>query len=148
MVSRRILAYSGRRRLRRQTVTAFAFAALFVVALAASLALRLWLAFRQVGHVAARRDAVPLAFADRIAPSAHQKAADYTVARTRLGVAETLAETLVLVALTLGGGLAALVGWTSSLPLGGLAQDLALIVAVAVLSGLVGLPFAYRQTFV
>ena len=54
----------------------------------------------------------PPAFADRIGLPAHRKAADYTVARTRLGVAETLAETAVLVALTLGGGLAALVAWT------------------------------------
>jgi STE24 endopeptidase len=128
-------------------VTAFAFAALFVVALAASLALRLWLAFRHVGHVAARRDAVPPAFADRIAPSAHRKAADYTVARTRLGVAETLVETVLLVALTLGGGLAALVAWTDVLPFGGMGRDLALIVIVAVISGVVGLPFSYVQTF-
>ena len=147
MDSRRILAYSGRRRLRRQTVTASAFAALFVVALAASLALRLWLAYRHATHVAARRDAVPAAFADRIALSAHRKAADYTVARTRLGAAETLAETVVLVALTLGGGLAALVAWTDVLPFGVMGRDLVLIVAVAVISGVVGLPFSYAQTF-
>jgi len=128
-------------------LTAPAFTAAFVVALALSLALQLWLARRHMTHVASHRDAVPPAFAERIPLPAHRKAADYTVARTRLHVAETLAETALLIALTLGGGLAALVGWTSSLPLGGLAQDLALIVAVAVLSGLVGLPFAYRQTF-
>ena len=51
--------------------------------------------------------------------AAHRKAADYTVARTRLGVAETLVEAAVLLALTLGGGLAALVAWTDVLPLGG-----------------------------
>jgi STE24 endopeptidase len=128
-------------------LTAPAFTAAFVVALALSLALQLWLARRHMGHVARHRDLVPPAFADRIGLSAHRKAADYTVARTRLHIAEILVEAALLLALTLGGGLAVLIGWTSALPLGPLARDLALIVAVAVLSGVVGLPFAYRQTF-
>jgi STE24 endopeptidase len=128
-------------------VTAFAFTALFVAALAISLALRLWLARRQIAHVAAHRDAVPPAFADRVGLPAHRKAADYTVARTRLGIAESLAETALLAALTLGGGVAALVAWTATLPLAALGRDLVLLVAVAVISGAVGLPFSYRQTF-
>ena len=87
----RILAHYGTRRPARPivTVTAFAFAVLFVAALALSLAVRLWLARRHVAFVAAHRDAVPPAFADRIGLAAHQKAADYTIARMRLGVAET-----------------------------------------------------------
>jgi STE24 endopeptidase len=128
-------------------VTAFAFATLFVAALAFSLALRLWLAFRHIVYVKAHRDAVPPAFADRIGLPAHRKAADYTVARMHLGVAETLTETALLLAFTLGGGLAALVAFTDVLPFGGLIRDLILIVAVAVISGLVSLPFSYRQTF-
>ena len=125
----------------------FAFTLVFVAAFAISLALRLWLVRRHIAHVTAHRDEVPGAFADRIGLPAHRKAADYTVARTRLGVAETLVEAMVLVALTLGGGLAVLVAWTDVLPFGVLGRDLALIVAVAVISGLVSLPFSYRQTF-
>ena len=53
----------------------------------------------------------------------------------------------MLLAFTLGGGLAALVAFTDVLPFGGLVRDLILIVAVAVISGLVSLPFSYRQTF-
>jgi len=128
-------------------LTAQAFTVVFVAALAVSLALRLWLVRRHMAHVAAHRDAVPPAFADRVSLSAHQKAADYTVARVRLGVAEMLVETTLLVALTLGGGLAVLVAWTDVLPTGGLGRDLALIVAVALISGIVGLPFSYVQTF-
>jgi STE24 endopeptidase len=119
----------------------------FVAALAVSLALRIWLARRHITHVAAHRDAVPSAFADRVALPAHRKAADYTIARTHLGIAEALTEAAGLVLLTLGGVLAALVAWTDVLPLGGLARDLVLLVAVAVISGLVGLPFSYLQTF-
>ena len=128
-------------------MTATAFATLFIAALALSLALRLWLAFRHSSYVKAHRDAVPPAFADRIGLAAHQKAADYTVARVHLGIAETLTEAALLIALTLGGGLAALVAFTDVLPFGGQSRDLILIVAVAVISGLVSLPFSYRQTF-
>jgi STE24 endopeptidase len=128
-------------------VTAFAFATLFVAALALSLGLRLWLAFRHISYVKAHRDEVPPAFADRIGLPAHRKAADYTVARMHLGIAETLTEAALLLAFTLGGGLAALVAFTDVLPFAGLIRDLILIVAVAVISGLVSLPFSYRQTF-
>ena len=129
-------------------MSATAFTAVFLAALAVSLALRLWLAQRHVAHVAAHRDAVPPAFADRIGLAAHQKAAEYTIARTRFGMIETLFEALVLLALTLGGVLAALVTWTSSLAASSLWQDLALIVSVSVISAIVALPFTYWQTFV
>ena len=128
-------------------VTAAIFTALFAVALAAWLAAKLWLARRQVRFVAAHREGVPSAFAGRVALAAHQKAADYTVARVRLGIEETLAETALLMLLTLGGGLALLVAWTASIGVGPLASDVLLVVAVAVVGGLVGLPFAYAHTF-
>ena len=128
-------------------MTASIFAALFGAALLTSLVLHLWLARRHVAFVRAHRDAVPAAFAERIALPAHQKAADYTIARTRFGVAETLVETVLLVALTFGGGLAALVRLTDVLPFGGMVRDLLLIVGVTVISGLVSLPFSYWRTF-
>jgi len=128
-------------------MTAATFTLVFLVALALSLAAKLWLARRQIRFVAAHRAEVPPAFADRIALAAHQKAADYTVARTRFGIAETAVETVLLLALTLGGGLAALVAWTGSLGFPSLVQDLALIVAVALIAGAVGLPFSYVNTF-
>ncbi len=128
-------------------MTATAFATLFAVALVLFLALRLWLARRHTTYVAAHRASVPAAFAERIGLAAHQRAADYTMARTRLGIVETLVEVLVLVVLTFGGGLAALVAWTDSLPIGALWQDLALLASFAVITGLIGLPFSYVQTF-
>jgi STE24 endopeptidase len=42
-----------------------------------------WLVSRQVRHVATHRGAVPPAFAHRISLAAHQKAADYTLAKAR-----------------------------------------------------------------
>ncbi|HVN34047.1 MAG TPA: M48 family metallopeptidase [Casimicrobiaceae bacterium] len=128
-------------------MTPSALTVAFVALVTASLALQLWLARRHALHVASHRDAVPAAFADRVRLPAHQKAADYTVARTRLGMVEATVETVLLLALTVGGGLAALVAWTSDLPLPGLARDLALIVAVALIAGIVGLPLSYASTF-
>ena len=60
----------------------------FAAALLLGLALKFWLATRQVGHVAHHRDAVPAPFAERIALAAHQKAADYTITKARLGMLE------------------------------------------------------------
>jgi STE24 endopeptidase len=128
-------------------VTPALFTAAFVAALALSLTLQLWLARRHVRHVAAHRDRVPAAFADRIELPAHQRAADYTVARTRFGVVETLFEAGVLLALTLGGGIAALVALTGALDWSPLGQDLALVVALALVSGVLGLPFSWHRTF-
>lgn len=128
-------------------MTAATFTAVFLAMLAASLAAKLWLARRQSRFVAAHRAEVPSAFVDRIALAAHQKAADYTVVRTRFGIVETGVETVLLLALTFGGGLAALVEWTGSLGPGSLGADLALIVAVALLAGVIGLPLSYVNTF-
>src|SRR3954468_10340088 len=78
---------------------------LFLAALALSTGARFWLAFRQVRHVVANRASVPPGFEGRIPLSAHQKAADYTTAKTRLGMLETIASTLLVLAFTVGGGL-------------------------------------------
>jgi STE24 endopeptidase len=119
----------------------------FVVALVVSIALRLWLVRRQIVHVAAHREEVPFAFTDRIGLAGHMKAADYTIARTRLGLIDYIVETVLILALTLGGGLGVLIAWTNDLPGGVLERDLALIVAVAIISGLMGLFSSYHHTF-
>jgi STE24 endopeptidase len=124
------------------------FTTLFVAALAISVSVQLWLARRQVRHVVAHRPAVPTHFADRVTLAAHQKAADYTVARTRLGVIDLLVDTGILLALTLGGGLALIAGSIAAIRLPSLAQDVALIVAVALLAGAIALPLAWYRTFV
>jgi STE24 endopeptidase len=62
---------------------------LFAAALLASLAVKLWLAARQMRHVAAHRGAVPAAFAGTVSLEAHQKAADYTLAKARFGLLAT-----------------------------------------------------------
>jgi STE24 endopeptidase len=123
----------------------FTFA--FALALAAGLVIKLWLATRQVRHVARHRDAVPAAFAQAITLAAHQKAADYTVAKTRFGLLEMAWGTAVLLGWTLLGGLdllnKLLMEWMGA----GMLQQLALLCAFALISGLLDLPFTLWQTF-
>jgi len=123
------------------------FSLLFVAALAVSLAVRGWLSLRQIAHVRAHRAAVPAAFVARIGIAAHQKAADYTVAKQRLAIVHALVDAALLLAMTLGGGLAAIVAWTNALPGGAIARDVAMFAVAAVVFGCVSLPFTWWHTF-
>jgi STE24 endopeptidase len=119
---------------------------LFVVFLLAMVGVRLWLANRQIRHVLSHRAEVPAEFATRIGLASHQKAADYTTARVRLGMLELVFDAAVLVGLTLLGGLQTIDLWVSSLTTHDLLRQVLLIVVVSVLLGIIGLPFSlYRQ---
>ena len=125
------------------------FTAAFLAALIVTTALRLWLAMRHVRHVRANRNRVPGEFADRITPEAHAKAADYTVAKTRIGIVDTLIGVMLLLAFTLLGGLDALArAWGGVFEAGGYAHGIALILSVMAISSLIDLPFGLYRTFV
>lgn len=123
------------------------FTFLFLAALMLMVLTKLWLAARQVRHVAQHRHAVPGRFADSITLSSHQKAADYTIARTRLSMLEVLAGAALLIVLTMLGGLQ----WINQFWLDtfgpGYAYSVALIASVAVIGGLVDLPFSLYGQF-
>jgi STE24 endopeptidase len=121
------------------------FTFLFLAAVALMMAGRLWLTVRQIRCVAAHRGAVPAGFAERIPLAAHQKAADYTVDRHRLAIFTTLVDAALLLAFTLGGGLAWLHEFWAA-RFAGLGYGLALIFSVMAIGAAVDLPFAlYRQ---
>ncbi len=129
-------------------MTAFQFSALFVGALLLTTLAKLWLARRHLAHIAAHRAGVPQVFHEKVDLAAHQKAADYTSAKTRLGLLGAVCETLLLLALTLGGGIQWITNFclqTFTLPL---AQGMAVIVSVLLLSSLLGTPFDLYRTFV
>ena len=120
----------------------------FAIALALSLVIRFWLASRQIRHVARHRSAVPAAFAGHITLAAHQKAADYTIAKTRFGLLELALGSAVLLGWTLLGGLDALNGALIDRMGGGMLQQLVLLAAFALISSLIDLPLTLYQTFV
>ncbi|MEO7127401.1 MAG: M48 family metallopeptidase [Rhodoferax sp.] len=128
--------------------SSFALTLVFAVALAAGLLVKFWLASRQIRHVAQHRDTVPGAFAKTVTLAAHQKAANYTVAKARFGLLEMAFGAAVLLGWTLLGGLHALNQLLLSWLGGGMLQQLALLAAFAAISGLIDLPGAWYQTFV
>ena len=126
----------------------FTLSIAFAIALVLGLAVKFWLASRQIRHVALNRNAVPGAFASQISLSAHQKAADYTIAKSRLGLLELALGTVVLLGWTLLGGLSALNNALLQWMGGGMAQQIALLAAFALIGGLIDLPMTLYQTFV
>ena len=122
---------------------------LFLAALLAATVTRLWLASRQIRHVRAHRAAVPPSFAESIPLAAHQKAADYTAARTQAGIVDTLIDAVLLLALTLGGGVQWLSdGWSRWFQVGSLGHGTALLLSLFFIQGAVSLPLALYRTFV
>jgi STE24 endopeptidase len=129
-------------------MVSFAFSVLFVIFFMLTLVLRYWLASRHVRHVMRHREQVPAEFADRIPLEAHRKAADYTVAKTRFGLIHALYSGLVLIGFTLLGGLQALSTALLHAVGPGMTHQIGLVVAFALVSGALDLPFTYYFQFV
>ncbi|HSV45744.1 MAG TPA: M48 family metallopeptidase [Ramlibacter sp.] len=126
----------------------YALTLAFAAALLAGLMLRFWLSSRQIRHVARHRASVPPPFDGTVSIAAHQKAADYTIAKSRFGLLEMAFGAAVLLGWTLLGGLHVLNQALLSLMGPGMAQQLALLACFALIGGALELPFALYQTFV
>jgi STE24 endopeptidase len=129
-------------------MSSLGFSVLFVVFFALTLGVRFWLANRHIRHVLRHRASVPAEFAPKVPLAAHQKAADYTVAKTRLGIVSMLWGGAVLIGFTLLGGLQALSMALLGLTGPGMLHQMALVVAFAVVSTLLSLPFDWYRQFV
>lgn len=129
-------------------MSSLVFSVLFVAVLLLTLIVRFWLGSRHIRHVLAHRGAVPAEFAEKIPLAAHQKAADYTIAKTKLDLLMLLVGSAVLVGFTLLGGLQ----WLSIQLFGiigaGMAYQISLVVAFALISGAIDLPFTLYRQFV
>jgi STE24 endopeptidase len=119
----------------------------FAIALLANLALKFWLNSRQIRHVAAHRGQVPTPFENNIPLQAHQKAADYTIAKTRYSLLELAWGAAIALSWTLLGGLSLLNEWLVHVMGSGLGQQLALLAGFTLINALVDLPWSLYQTF-
>ena len=124
------------------------FGIAFIAALAISGATRLWLASRHIGHVQAHRGRVPAEFASEISLAEHQKAADYSRAKTRFAMADVAAGAIVALAFTFGGGLQLLHEISALWLPDGIGRGLALVALVGCVTALIDLPFDYYRAFV
>ncbi|MGB7815189.1 MAG: M48 family metallopeptidase [Methylotenera sp.] len=124
-------------------------ALVFIVLLIATTLTRLWLGSRQIAYVQANRTQVPSAFSANISLEAHQKAADYSTAKTRLTLAEVVIQALLLAALTIGGGLQWLDdSWRNVLTDHEIIRGALVICSAMLISACIDLPFEYYKTFV
>lgn len=120
----------------------------FVGLLALTTLVRLWLGNRHIQYVQSHRNQVPNAFAHTISLDAHQKAADYSSAKSRLSIAETVAQAVLLLVLTIGGGLQWIDQiWTQWLSNQEIIRGALVICSALLVSTLVELPFDYYKTF-
>lgn len=123
------------------------FTLVFTSLLLLNLMLKFWLAQRQMRHVAKHRSSVPDAFASVIDIAAHQKAADYTLAKLRIGQWDMALDTAMLVVWTLLGGLGLLDQWLLDVLGAGMGQQILLVVGFMLINAVVNLPLSYIQTF-
>lgn len=129
-------------------MTALQFTYLFIVMLAFTSVAKLWLSRRHLAHIAAHRTKVPDAFSEKIKLADHQKAADYTSAKTRFAMLGVLFDAALLLAFTLGGGIQYIYDLCQGLFGSQLMQGAATMVMVLLLTALLEAPFDLYKTFV
>ena len=123
------------------------FTIVFLIAFIASFGLRLWLSQRQIRYVALHRDQVPADFAEKVTLAEHQKAADYTIAKLRLSILENGVSAIILISFTLLGGLQILNMALLQFLGEGIAQQIALLVSIVIISGIIDIPFSWYKQF-
>jgi len=123
------------------------FTLIFLAALLLSTAIDFYLDQRHMRSIVRHRDAVPERFADVISLESHQKAADYTMAKMKLGTWSGLYGLGLLLLWTLGGGLDVLDQWLQAWQWSALTTGVVFLIAFSMLGSLLELPFSLYSTF-
>ena len=129
-------------------MTAATFTLLFLAFLLFSCGFSAFLSFRHMAHVRAHRMTVPVEFSNAITLEAHQKAANYTIARKHIGLIESAVDAMLLLALTIGGGLFLIHALAADHFSGPYALGLAIFAGLGLLSAVMSIPFDLYRTFV
>ncbi len=124
------------------------FTIIFLIALIISSSIQFWLAKRHADYVAAHRSAVPDAFKDKVPLAAHQKAADYTLEKVKLGNIDGILSIVVLLLLTLGGGINASFDYWATFFTSPLIAGVAATASIFLLLTVIEIPTSIYQTFV
>ena len=124
-----------------------AFTIIFLFAVVISYAVEYWLARRQCAYVLAHRDSVPVAFRDSITLEAHQKAADYTLAKAKLGEVDRAVSLAVLMLFTLGGGIDRVAEFWMGFEWPTILTGVTVILSTLLLIQLIDLPISIYMTF-
>ena len=125
-----------------------AFSYIFLIALFVSFAIQFWLSRRQMTHVNAHQHAVPKDFKETITLEAHQKAAAYTIDKGQIGIWQSIFSTLLLVVITLGGGIEQFAHyWTQAQPDSPILSGVCMMLSVMIAMHILEMPFSLYQTF-
>ncbi len=124
------------------------FTVVFIIAVVISYAIQHWLSSRQKSFVLDNRASVPEAFKDSVTLDAHQKAADYTIEKEKLGGIDSLVGVIFLIVLTLGGGISSVFNLWSSFGLSPIWTDLGAVGSLIIIMTMFEIPSSYYQTFV
>ncbi len=106
------------------------------------------LSARQISHVRHHRNAVPAGFTASVTPEQHRKAADYTIARERLAILDTVLDTVVTLGWVFGGIGLLYDSLYALLPASPVALGVAFLIGTAVVRTVIGLPLDLYRTFV
>ncbi len=124
------------------------FTLFFLIALTLSSGIQFWLAKRQAVYVAAHRDSVPEAFKSTISLEAHQKAADYTLEKGKLGHIDSIVAIIALLLLTLGGVINFTFSFWASVITSPLIAGVVATASIFFVMTLIEIPSSWYQTFV
>jgi len=120
---------------------------LFIFLLITTTIFQVWLTKRHVAHIHKNKNKVPPAFSKTISLLDHKKAADYTIAKSNIGVIDLIIQAIFLYLLTLGGGINLLTDTFSTLINNELVIGAMVIISVMLISSLVDLPLSIYKTF-
>ncbi len=123
------------------------FTSIFLICLSASIIVQWFLVQRHIKHIRSNRENVPEAFNDKIPVEAHHKAADYTQAKVKTGLAELIIGAAFLLLWTLAGGLQLLDDAWRSLGLSELWTGVGLILSAFAIMSILDLPMSIYRTF-
>jgi len=120
---------------------------LFIFLLITTTFFQVWLTKRHIAHIYKNKKSVPIAFSKTISISDHKKAADYTIAKSNIGVIDLFIQAIFLYLLTLGGGINILTDTFSNLINNELVIGALVIISVMLISSIVDLPLSIYKTF-
>jgi len=124
------------------------FTIIFLIAIAISYSIQFWLSKRQMDYVTSHRNDVPDAFKNTVSLAAHQKAADYTVDKGKLGKIDSIVGLASLLILTLAGGINYIFQLWSTSSLSPLWAGVAATATVFFILSLIEIPTSIYETFV
>jgi STE24 endopeptidase len=124
------------------------FSYTFLTLLFCSLTLQFYLIFRHLRHVGLHREKVPEEFSENISLEAHQKAADYTQAKSRIGIVDLILSSALLLIWTLGGGFNFIDQIIRGMTTSELWTGVCFMLSVLILSSLLDIPMSIYRTFI